>query len=102
MSRIYQPPRRIGRVAYLQGVSATGKAIRVSIESQIENGGRTSIWVPISQVHEDSEIYGIDEQGRRQLIGSHGSLIVTAWWTNQRDNAALLSEHGVVMKDYES
>lgn len=45
------------------------KAIFVELEGE-------KIWVPKSQIHDDSEVYSMASGG--------GSLIVTKWWAAQR------------------
>lgn len=45
------------------------KAILVEIEGE-------KVWVPKSQIHEDSEVYSKESGG--------GTLIVTTWWATQK------------------
>ena len=49
-------------------VGETDKALKVDLEGEI-------IWVPKSQIHDDSEVYE---------PGTDGTLIVTRWFADQR------------------
>lgn len=108
MSRPDKPARRLGHNAYLVKVSPSGKAALVSVESAATRVGpdgpvpigRVELWVPISQIHSDSEVYGVGVEGDRQLSGSVGSLIVSDWWCNQPDNATTIEEHAITSVAY--
>lgn len=76
MSEDRKPRRRVGvnepvEVGKVQLVELREKAMRV----RFSQGGRM-LWVPLSQVHDDSELYGIDTEGRRQLEGAEGKLVL--------------------------
>ncbi|MFA4971166.1 MAG: hypothetical protein WC683_01040 [bacterium] len=53
-------------------VRDSGKAILVESAEDPING---SVWVPQSQVHEDSEVY---------QEGDEGTLVVSEWWAEQQ------------------
>lgn len=59
----------LGTVEFL---SETDKAILVNLDGD-------SVWVPKSQIDEDSEIYG----GGNNHRGEEGKLVVSAWWARQ-------------------
>jgi hypothetical protein len=90
----------LGIVAYLKGVSSSGKAIRVSV-IPVSGAPGIDTWIPISQVHDDSEIYGVDAQGARQEKGSHGRLILKRWWTSKPEIREELRGKGIPLRDYE-
>ncbi len=48
--------------------AATGKAILVNVEGE-------RVWIPQSQIHDDSEVYG---------LGHTGTLIVSRWIAEQK------------------
>ncbi len=51
--------------------AATAKAIRVYIPDAEE-----TMWIPLSQVHDDSEVFE---------SGTEGTLIITAWLADQKE-----------------
>lgn len=51
-----------------KGIRCTDKALRV----RLKNG--TELWIPMSQIHDDSEVY--DEE-------HEGNLVVTQWWAEK-------------------
>lgn len=48
--------------------AATGAAILVEIEGE-------DFWIPITQVHDDSEVY---------RKGTEGTLIINDWWAEKK------------------
>lgn len=50
-------------------IHETDKAILVRLDSGEE------LWIPNSQVHEDSDVYG---------VGDAGDVIVSSWWARQK------------------
>ena len=54
-----------------QVLHATDKALRVQLESEDEPR-----WVPISQVHDDSEVYDDKDHAT-------GDLVVTTWFADK-------------------
>jgi hypothetical protein len=54
-------------------IGQTTKAIRIEADVFDEGSG----WIPVSQVHDDSEVFANDD-------GSKGTLVVTAWFAKQR------------------
>lgn len=50
---------------------STGKALLV------ETDDVGTFWVPVSVIHDDSEVYGSDASN------SHGKLIVKSWWAKK-------------------
>lgn len=56
----------------------TDKAVLVATD-----GGREH-WIPQKGIHEDSEVYGIDVDGRRQARGDNGTLIVKRWIAREK------------------
>lgn len=56
-----------------KGIAETDKAVRVEFED--EDGVPQKEWVPRSQIHDDSEVYG---------DGHEGTLVVTAWIAKQK------------------
>lgn len=61
---------------YLQEYS--DKVIRVVMDS-----GR-NVWLPMSVIHDDSSLYGIDVLGKRQELGLHGEVIIKRWWALEK------------------
>lgn len=68
-------PVRMG-AATVQVVTA--KAVLVRSSRGIEH------WIPFSGVHDDSEIFGKDEQGYTQRRGETGTLIVKRWFARSK------------------
>jgi hypothetical protein len=55
-----------------RGVRTTPKALLIELDDEGQAVTHESpIWVPLSQIHDDSEVYG---------KGDDGSVIVTRWW----------------------
>lgn len=63
--RMQDPPVSIEDVACLR---ATEKAILVNVDGE-------ELWIPLSQVDDDSEVYS---------EGDEGTLIITAWIARQK------------------
>jgi hypothetical protein len=53
-----------------RAVGETPKALRVELDGEER-------WIPKSQIHDDSEVYGADEDN------SEGELIVKRWWAEK-------------------
>lgn len=53
---------------------ATAKALLCDIDGE-------EYWVPLSVLHDDSEIY-VDEE--KELQGSPGKLVVKPWWAKEK------------------
>jgi hypothetical protein len=79
MTRRYDPsgdePVKMGP-ATVQVV--TDKAVLV------RSGGGREHWVPFSGIHDDSEVYGRDVDGRKQARGDSGTLIVKRWFARSK------------------
>lgn len=56
----------------------TAKAILVITGKQRE------VWIPMSAVHDDSEVYGLGTGGDRQSVGTRGKLVLKRWYTDQK------------------
>lgn len=54
-----------------QTISGTEKALRVQLESE-----DTPRWIPKSQIHDDSEVYDLDNNGT-------GDLVVKRWFAEK-------------------
>lgn len=68
----------LGRVRILKK-SDTGKAFRVQLLSQkgVDLTGGAFQWIPVDQVHDDSEAYDLREN-------KEGEMIVTHWIAKER------------------
>jgi len=51
-----------------QGIAATEKAVLVNVDGE-------EMWVPLSQVHDDSEVYAKD---------TAGILVVSSWFASKK------------------
>lgn len=51
-------------------VSSSGKALLVKLEDREE-----PVWIPMSQIHDDSEVYG---------VGDEGDLVTTEWIAREK------------------
>jgi len=56
----------------------TDKAIQVMSSKGLKH------WIPMSAIHDDSEIYGRDTDGKQQARGSEGVLVVKRWLARER------------------
>ncbi|MBK6854674.1 MAG: hypothetical protein IPG93_24650 [Burkholderiales bacterium] len=56
----------------------TDKAIQVTSSKGLKH------WIPMSAIHDDSEIYGRDTDGKQQARGSEGVLVVKRWLARER------------------
>lgn len=65
MPRNVEPPVHLGEAECLR---TTEKAILVRLETGKE------VWIPNSQVHDDSEVFALRHKGR---------LLITAWWARK-------------------
>lgn len=55
-------------------IGKTDKAIKV----EADFFDTDFVWIPISQVHPDSEVYEDDD-------GTPGKLVVTSWWAEKQE-----------------
>lgn len=100
MSRRTREAVRVGHRATLLGYSSSGKAIEVSIQLREGSTKRATMWWPISQIDDDSEIYGRDVDGRLQAKGADGVLIVSRWISEQVDKRADIRRLGIPLHVY--
>ncbi len=62
-------PASLGQAVALK---ATTKALLCRVEDRDDE----EIWIPLSQIHGDSEVWGEDDEGE---------LIISEWWAEKED-----------------
>lgn len=67
--------RKVSKTATL--LARTDKAIRVQLAADRD------VWIPMSVVHDDSEIFGKSTDGTEQQPGDTGNVIVQEWWAEK-------------------
>jgi len=70
-----------------RGMRDTGLALFCEIPDPRGHGPARQVWVPQSQITDDSEVW---------RIGDVGNLVVTIWWARHHGFAAARSRHGRV------
>lgn len=68
-------PVDMGRCALVQ---KSEKAMLVQSSAGREH------WIPFGAVHDDSELYGVDEQGSKQINGTRATLILKRWFARKK------------------
>lgn len=70
----------MGETAKYDGCTAireTGKALHVTIPELYGGDPINAVWVPKSQIHDDSEVYDAEEH-------ANGMLVVSEWFATQK------------------
>lgn len=76
-------------VPLCRAVRSTPQALLARLPSGREK------WVPVSQLHDDSEVYRAATAEDREP----GKLVVSSWWANLPEQKAFLNETGAVEKE---
>ena len=51
---------------------------------QVTTAKARQVWIPMSAVHDDSEVFGVGTDGQRQTVGERGELVLRHGWAEAK------------------